>query len=299
MQQAHGEFVEQVIRPTGLVDPQVVVKPTKGQIDDLMHEIKLRTEKDERVLVTTLTKKMSEDLTDYLLENGIRVRYLHSEVDTLRRVELLRELRKGDYDVLVGINLLREGLDLPEVSLVAILDADKEGFLRSGRSLIQTIGRAARNVSGEVHMYADKMTPSMTAAIEETDRRRAKQIAHNEANGLRPEPLRKKIHDILDDIYREAEDTDAAVGGQLVGGGGRQMSRGKGPVPETRSKARSKSVPTREGMARAELAQLIQDLNDQMLAAARELQFELAARIRDEMGELKKELRGMDAAGVK
>jgi excinuclease ABC subunit B len=299
MQQAQGEFVEQVIRPTGLVDPQVVVKPTKGQIDDLMHEIRVRTEKDERVLVTTLTKKMAEDLTDYLLENGIRVRYLHSEVDTLRRVELLSELRKGDYDVLVGINLLREGLDLPEVSLVAILDADKEGFLRSGRSLIQTIGRAARNVSGEVHMYADKMTPSMRDAIEETDRRRAKQVAHNEANGLRPEPLRKKIHDILDDIYREAEDTDAAVGGQLVGGGGRQMSRGKGPVPETRSKSRNTSTPTRNGMARAELAQLIQDLNDQMLAAARELQFELAARIRDEVSVLKKELRGMDVAGVK
>jgi excinuclease ABC subunit B len=298
MQQAQGEFVEQVIRPTGLVDPQVVVKQTKGQIDDLMHEIRLRTERDERVLVTTLTKKMAEDLTDYLLENGIRVRYLHSEVDTLRRVELLKELRKGDYDVLVGINLLREGLDLPEVSLVAILDADKEGFLRSGRSLIQTIGRAARNVSGEVHMYADKITPSMRDAIEETDRRRAKQIAHNEANGITPTALRKKIHDILDDIYREAEDTDAAVG-PMVGGGGRQMSRGKAPVPETRSKARASNGTAREGMARAELAQLIQDLNDQMLAAARELQFELAARIRDEMSELKKELRGMDMAGVK
>jgi excinuclease ABC subunit B len=301
MQQAQGEFVEQVIRPTGLVDPQVVVKPTKGQIDDLMHEIRLRTERDERVLVTTLTKKMSEDLTDYLLEAGIRVRYLHSEVDTLRRVELLKELRKGDYDVLVGINLLREGLDLPEVSLVAILDADKEGFLRSGRSLIQTIGRAARNVSGEVHMYADKMTPSMRDAIEETDRRRAKQVAHNEANGIVPTALRKKIHDILDDIYREAEDTDAAVGGHTVGGGGRQMSRGKGPVPETRSRGRSAAAttPARAGMARIELAQLIQDLNDQMLAAARELQFELAARIRDEMHGLKKELRAMDVAGVK
>jgi excinuclease ABC subunit B len=299
MQQAQGEFVEQVIRPTGLVDPQVVVKQTKGQIDDLMHEIRLRTERNERVLVTTLTKKMAEDLTDYLLENGIRVRYLHSEVDTLRRVELLKELRKGDYDVLVGINLLREGLDLPEVSLVAILDADKEGFLRSGRSLIQTIGRAARNVSGEVHMYADKMTPSMRDAIDETNRRRAKQIAHNEATGVKPQALRKKIHDILDDIYREAEDTDAAVGGPMVGGGGRQMSRGKAPVPETRSKARASAGPARAGMARAELAQLIQDLNDQMLAAARELQFELAARIRDEMAELKKELRGMDMAGVK
>ncbi|WP_305786419.1 excinuclease ABC subunit UvrB [Symbioplanes lichenis] len=300
MGEAQGEYVEQVIRPTGLVDPEVVVKPTKGQIDDLMHEIKLRTERDERVLVTTLTKKMAEDLTDYLLENGIRVRYLHSEVDTLRRVELLKELRKGDYDVLVGINLLREGLDLPEVSLVAILDADKEGFLRSGRSLIQTIGRAARNVSGQVHMYADKITPSMREAIEETDRRRAKQVAYNEAHGIKPEPLRKKIHDILDDIYREAEDTDTTLGSHSVGGAGRQMSRGKAPVPETRSKGRAAATaPAREGMARAELAQLIQDLNDQMLAAARELQFELAARIRDEMSELKKELRGMDVAGVR
>ena len=291
--QSQGEFVEQVIRPTGLVDPQVVLKPTKGQIDDLMHEIKLRTERDERVLVTTLTKKMAEDLTDYLLEHGIRVRYLHSEVDTLRRVELLSELRKGDYDVLVGINLLREGLDLPEVSLVAILDADKEGFLRSGRSLIQTIGRAARNVSGEVHMYADKVTPSMEQAIDETNRRREKQVAHNLANGIQPTALRKKIHDILDDIYKDAEDTDA-----LVGGGGRQMSRGKGPVPETRSRGKATTTSS-AGMARADLAQLIQDLNDQMLGAARELQFELAARIRDEIGVLKKELRDMDVAGVK
>ncbi|HEX7746282.1 MAG TPA: excinuclease ABC subunit UvrB [Micromonosporaceae bacterium] len=296
LQQSGGEFVEQVIRPTGLVDPQVVVKPTKGQIDDLMHEIKVRTERDERVLVTTLTKKMAEDLSDYLLEHGIRVRYLHSEVDTLRRVELLRELRKGDYDVLVGINLLREGLDLPEVSLVAILDADKEGFLRSGTSLIQTIGRAARNVSGQVHMYADKMTPSMANAIEETNRRRAKQVGYNEANGIKPEPLRKKIHDILDDIYREAEDTE---GGRAVGGAARQLSRGKAPVRETRSRARAGTVTSREGMARADLAQLIQDLNEQMLAAARELQFELAARIRDEVAELKKELRGMDTAGVR
>ncbi|MEV4695758.1 excinuclease ABC subunit UvrB [Micromonospora echinospora] len=295
LERSQGEFVEQVIRPTGLIDPEVVVKPTKGQIDDLMHEIKLRTERDERVLVTTLTKKMAEDLSDYLLENGIRVRYLHSEVDTLRRVELLRELRKGDYDVLVGINLLREGLDLPEVSLVAILDADKEGFLRSGRSLIQTIGRAARNVSGQVHMYADKITPSMANAIDETNRRRAKQIAHNEANGIRPEPLRKKIHDILDDIYREAEDTENSN----VGGAVRQLSRGKAPVKETRSRRGAAGTPSREGMARADLANLIQELNDQMLAAARELQFELAARIRDEVADLKKELRGMDAAGVR
>src|SRR5438067_9869637 len=213
LREASG-VVEQIIRPTGLVDPEVVLKPTKGQIDDLVHEIRLRTEKDERVLVTTLTKKMAEDLTDYLLELGIKVRYLHSEVDPLRRVELLRELRRGDYDVLVGINLLREGLDLPEVSLVAILDADKEGFLRSGTSLVQTIGRAARHVSGQVHMYADKMTPSMANAIDETNRRRAKQVAYNEANGIDPQPLRKKIGDILDDIYREADDAE-----QLVGGG--------------------------------------------------------------------------------
>jgi excinuclease ABC subunit B len=296
--QTQGEFVEQVIRPTGLVDPKVVVKPTKGQIDDLMNEIRDRTERNERVLVTTLTKKMAEDLTDYLLEHGIRVRYLHSEVDTLRRVELLSELRKGEFDVLVGINLLREGLDLPEVSLVAILDADKEGFLRSGTSLIQTIGRAARNVSGEVHMYADKMTPSMANAIDETNRRRDKQVAYNQANGIEPAPLRKKIHDILDDIYRDAEDTEVAI----VGGGGRQMSRGKAPVPETRSRgnrSKSSSTPSAVGMARSDLAQLIQDLNDQMLGAARELQFELAARIRDEIGVLKKELRDMDVAGVR
>ncbi|GAA1814700.1 excinuclease ABC subunit UvrB [Luedemannella flava] len=297
LEQTQGEFVEQVIRPTGLVDPEVVVKPTKGQIDDLMHEIKVRSERDERVLVTTLTKKMAEDLTDYLLEHAIRVRYLHSEVDTLRRVELLRELRKGDYDVLVGINLLREGLDLPEVSLVSILDADKEGFLRSGTSLIQTIGRAARNVSGEVHMYADKVTPSMAHAIEETNRRRAKQVAYNEANGVDPQPLRKKIGDILDDIYREAEDSEEKY--SPVGGSGRQQSRGKAPVKETRStRSRAISAPT-EGLARAELAQLITDLTEQMLAAARELQFELAARIRDEIAELKKEVRQMDVAGAR
>jgi excinuclease ABC subunit B len=219
-------------------------------------------------------------------------------VDTLRRVELLKELRLGDYDVLVGINLLREGLDLPEVSLVAILDADKEGFLRSDKSLIQTIGRAARNVSGQVHMYADKVTPSMANAIDETNRRRDKQMAHNLANGIDPQPLRKKIHDILDDIYREAEDSEGAVaasGGALVGGSGRQMSRGKAPVKETRSRSRAIAAPT-EGMARAELSRLVQELTDQMLAAARELQFELAARIRDEVAELKKELRQMDAA---
>ncbi len=295
-----GDVVEQVIRPTGLVDPEVVVKPTKGQIDDLVHEIRLRTEKDERVLVTTLTKKMSEDLTDYLLELGIKVRYLHSEVDTLRRVELLRELRQGEYDVLVGINLLREGLDLPEVSLVAILDADKEGFLRSGTSLIQTIGRAARNVSGQVHMYADTITPSMATAIEETNRRREKQIAYNREHGIDPQPLRKKIVDILDGIYRAAEDAEAST--ELLGGSGRQQSRGKAPVPGLSSrkagsvtKGRAGGIDT-QGLPRAELADLITQMNDQMLAAARELQFEVAARLRDELTELKKELRQLDAA---
>ncbi|MGY1722935.1 excinuclease ABC subunit UvrB [Blastococcus sp. SYSU DS0533] len=290
-----GEVVEQVIRPTGLVDPEVVVKPTKGQIDDLVHEIRLRTEKDERVLVTTLTKKMAEDLTDYLLELGIKVRYLHSEVDTLRRVELLRELRQGEYDVLVGINLLREGLDLPEVSLVAILDADKEGFLRSGRSLIQTIGRAARNVSGQVHMYADKITPSMAQAIEETNRRRERQIAYNTERGVDPQPLRKKIVDILDGIYRDATEAEGAT--ELLGGSGRQQSRGKSPVPGLSSKAKGKagSIDV-QGLPRNELADMITQMNEQMLAAARELQFEVAARLRDELNELKKELRQFDAA---
>src|SRR6185369_14250137 len=277
-----GEFVEQVIRPTGLVDPEVVVKPTKGQIDDLVHEIRVRAERDERVLVTTLTKKMAEDLTDYLLELGVRVRYLHSEVDTLRRVELLRELRLGEFDVLVGINLLREGLDLPEVSLVSILDADKEGFLRSTRSLIQTIGRAARNVSGQVHMYADRVTDSMRFAIEETERRRAKQVAYNEANGIDPQPLRKKIADILDQVYREADDVP-------VGGSGRNASRGKRAAGEPgRASASSGIVAGRDtaNMPRAELADLVQQLSEQMLAAARDLQFELAARLRDEIADL-------------
>ncbi len=300
LQRVGGDVVEQVIRPTGLVDPEVVIKPTKGQIDDLLHEIRQRAERDERVLVTTLTKRMAEDLTDYLLENGVRARYLHSEVDTLRRVELLRELRIGDYDVLVGINLLREGLDLPEVSLVAILDADKEGFLRSGTSLIQTIGRAARNVSGQVHMYADTVTPSMRRAIDETNRRREKQVAYNEANGINPQPLRKRIADILDQIVREDADTE-----QLIGGGGRQQSRGKSPVPGLSSRARaaahaagSAEAGASSSAARGELVGLISELTEQMHAAAAELQFEVAARLRDEIRDLKHELRGMHAAGV-
>ncbi|MGH8868646.1 MAG: excinuclease ABC subunit UvrB [Actinomycetes bacterium] len=287
--------VEQIIRPTGLVDPQVVVKKTRGQIDDLVHEIRTRAEKDERVLVTTLTKKMSEDLTDYLLELGVRVRYLHSEVDTLRRVELLRELRLGEYDVLVGINLLREGLDLPEVSLVSILDADKEGFLRSETSLIQTIGRAARNVSGEVHMYADSVTPSMQRAIDETNRRREKQLAFNREKGIDPQPLRKRIADILDSIAREDADTTT-----LIGGSGRQQSRGKAPVPGLSSRAGQAGAHAHDlaSLPAAELADLIVQLTDQMHAAAAELQFELAARLRDEVNELKRELRGMREAGV-
>ncbi|HUZ38745.1 MAG TPA: excinuclease ABC subunit UvrB [Streptosporangiaceae bacterium] len=294
LQRAGGEVVEQVIRPTGLIDPQVIIKQTKGQIDDLVHEIRQRAERSERVLVTTLTKKMSEDLTDYLLELGIRARYLHSEVDTLRRVELLRELRLGEYDVLIGINLLREGLDLPEVSLVSILDADKEGFLRSGTSLIQTIGRAARNVSGQVHMYADKITPSMQRAIDETDRRRDKQIAYNTEHGIDPTPLRKRIADILDQLIREDADTE-----RLIGGAGRQQSRGKAPVPGLSSRARAAAEGTGHGSAaRSDLVALISELTDQMHAAAAELQFEVAARIRDEIRDLKQELRGMQAAGV-
>jgi excinuclease ABC subunit B len=301
MGQTGGEFVEQVIRPTGLVDPEVVVKSTQGQIDDLVHEVRIRAERNERVLVTTLTKKMAEDLTDYLLELGIQVRYLHSEVDTLRRVELLRQLRLGEFDVLVGINLLREGLDLPEVSLVAILDADKEGFLRSGTSLIQTIGRAARNVSGQVHMYADRVTDSMRRAIDETDRRRAKQVAYNTERGLDPQPLRKKINDILERVYAEAGDTSDTVAVQ-VGGSGRNASRGKRAAGEPgRARGSGGVLEGRDpsSMPRAELADLVQQLTDQMMGAARELQFELAARLRDEIADLKKELRGMDAAGLR
>jgi len=276
----NNDVVEQVIRPTGLVDPEIIIKPSKGQIDDLIHEIRIRAANGTRVLVTTLTKKMSEDLTDYLLEQGIKVRYLHSEVDTLRRVELLRELRLGEYDVLIGINLLREGLDLPEVSLVAILDADKEGFLRSHRSLIQTIGRAARNVSGEVHMYADKITDSMRLAIDETNRRRAKQVAYNLEHGLDPQPLRKKIADITDLITREDDDTELFMAEQKSGV----------RVP-TSVRESLKSIPARD------LGDLIDQLSEQMHTAASELQFELAARLRDEISELKKELRQMSQAG--
>ena len=283
MAKADG-VVEQLIRPTGLVDPQIVLKPTRGQIDDLMGEIRTRAEANERVLVTTLTKKMAEDLTDYLMENGVRTRYLHSEVDTLRRIELLRELRLGVYDVLVGINLLREGLDLPEVSLVAILDADKEGFLRSERSLIQTIGRAARNVGGQVHMYADKITASMAAAIEETNRRREKQVAYNTEHGIDPQPLRKKIADLTDLLSREDADTKELV----ARAGGRHPTT---PVPLSSDKARDLG-----DMPAGELSGLISELTEQMHSAAAELQFELAARLRDEVADLKKTLRQMLAA---
>ncbi|RUQ24491.1 excinuclease ABC subunit B [Micrococcus sp. HSID17245] len=295
--QADG-YVEQIIRPTGLVDPQVVVKPTEGQIDDLLEQIRVRTAKDERVLVTTLTKRMAEDLTDYLLEAGVKVEYLHSDVDTLRRVELLRELRKGTFDVLVGINLLREGLDLPEVSLVAILDADKEGFLRSTTSLIQTIGRAARNVSGEVHMYADNVTDSMRRAIEETERRRAVQIAYNEEHGIDPQPLRKRIADITDQLAREDADTAdflKGMGGVKSGfdfGMGHRGLSSLDRAPATGEGAEAPAVDPASLPAK-DLADLIEQMSQQMHQAATDLQFELAARLRDEVGELKKELRQM------
>lgn len=281
--------VEQIIRPTGLVDPKIVVKPTDGQIDDLMEEILLRSEKNERVLVTTLTKKMAEDLTEYLAERGVLVEYLHSDVDTLRRVELLRELRMGRFNVLVGINLLREGLDLPEVSLVSILDADKEGFLRSTTSLIQTIGRAARNVSGEVHMYADQVTDSMRAAIEETERRREKQLAYNREHGIDPQPLRKKIADVTDMLAREEIDTESLLGTGYRGAG-------SGPDAQTR---RQTGQDVRERLANqneSSLAELIAELTAQMHEAAKQLQFEVAARLRDEVQDLKKELRQMREA---
>ena len=276
LEAAHGEFVEQVIRPTGLVDPKVTVKPTKGQIDDLIDEIRVRVEKNERVLVTTLTKRMAEDLTDYLLDNGVKVRYLHSDIDTLQRVELLRQLRLGEFDVLVGINLLREGLDLPEVSLVAILDADKEGFLRSTKSLIQTIGRAARNVSGGVIMYADQVTESMEEAISETERRREIQLAYNKEHGIDPQPLRKKIADILDQVY---ENTDGEAENGVA------------------SDTAVVSKPDVSEMASDQVQALIDDLTKQMGAAARELKFELAGRLRDEIADLRKELRGMKDTG--
>jgi excinuclease ABC subunit B len=274
--------VEQIIRPTGLIDPEIIVKPSEGQIDDLLEEIRIRTGRDERVLVTTLTKKMAEELTDFLTEAGVRVRYLHSDVDTLRRVELLTELRQGVYDVLVGINLLREGLDLPEVSLVAILDADKEGFLRSSTSLIQTIGRAARNVSGQVHMYADVMTDSMKRALDETDRRREKQVAYNLERGIDPQPLRKRIADITEALAREGADTAAL----LAGRDGKKRS----PTPNLKREGRGAEAANG-------IESIIADLNEQMLQAAAELKFELAGRLRDEVADLKKDLRQMEAAG--
>ncbi|MGO2004029.1 excinuclease ABC subunit UvrB, partial [Arthrobacter rhombi] len=284
-------FVQQIIRPTGLLDPEIIVKPTKGQIDDLLEEIRSRTANNERILVTTLTKRMAEDLTGYLTEHGVKVEYLHSDVDTLRRVELLRELRMGVFDVLVGINLLREGLDLPEVSLVAILDADKEGFLRSGTSLIQTIGRAARNVSGQVHMYADRITDSMAHAISETNRRRQIQDAYNKERGVDPMPLRKKIADITDQLAREDADTQELLDNQRLAKGAR---RSKSTAVQAESKVR------KDGLAAApaeDLVDLITDLTEQMHGAAEELKFELAARLRDEVGDLKKELRQMQQAG--
>ena len=282
--------VEQIIRPTGLVDPRIVVKPTQGQIDDLLEEVRARVDRDERVLVTTLTKRMAEDLATYLADRGVRVEYLHSDVDTLRRVELLRELRLGKFDVLVGINLLREGLDLPEVSLVSILDADKEGFLRSTRSLIQTVGRAARNVSGEVHMYADQVTPAMAEAIEETERRRTKQLAYNDSHGIDPQPLRKRIADVTDMLAREDVDT-----AELLAGGYRGHE--ERAVVGRRKKAAEATVRERlAGAAQSDLTGLINELTQQMHAAAEDLQFELAARLRDEIRDLKKELRDMRAA---
>ncbi len=304
LSQADG-VVEQIIRPTGLIDPQIVVKETQGQIDDLMDEIRLRVERDERVLVTTLTKRMAEDLTEYLVEHGVKVQYLHSDVDTLRRVELMTELRKGVFDVLVGINLLREGLDLPEVSLVSILDADKEGFLRSNRSLIQTIGRAARNVSGEVHMYADKITASMEFAIDETNRRREIQIAHNKKHGIDPQPLRKKIADITDQLAREDADTQDLMSGMAGIKTGFDYGMGnRGYTATITEEQQQASVATADGKVAKlaavpanDLTDLIQQMSDQMHQAAIDLNFELAARLRDEVHELKKELRDMQREG--
>ena len=312
LSQADG-YVEQIIRPTGLVDPEIIVKPTKGQIDDLLEQIQERTERDERVLVTTLTKRMAEDLTEYLVQHGVRVQYLHSDVDTLKRVELLRELRLGTFDVLVGINLLREGLDLPEVSLVAILDADKEGFLRSTTSLIQTIGRAARNVSGQVHMYADTVTDSMRTAIDETNRRREIQQAYNREHGIDPQPLRKKIADITDVLAREEEDTHELLQLRKSGKkGSRTVEAGAKTGSSTSSKIAASTPESDALLAKAQdrvradglaaepaedLLELIEQLSEQMRLAAENLQFELAARLRDELTDLKKEFRQMREAG--
>ena len=272
--------VEQVIRPTGLIDPEVVVKPTRGQIDDLIAEIRARSENDERVLVTTLTKKMAEDLTDYLLESGIRVRYLHSEIDTVQRIEILRELRLGEFDALIGINLLREGLDLPEVSLVTILDADKEGFLRSETSLIQTIGRAARNVNGTVVMYADQLTDSMQRAIDETNRRRKLQLQYNAEHGIDPQTIRKKVGDIIQ-MARAAE----------------AGTPYRATVPNLKGKRGKRAdAPDVSELPQEDLAKLIQSLSDEMNEAAADLRFEYAARLRDEISDLKRELRGMQEA---
>src|SRR5680860_565804 len=302
-EQTHSDAViEQLVRPTGLVDPRIEVRPVRSQVDDVLSEINERAAINERVLITTLTKRMAEDLTEYLFEHGVRVRYLHSDIGTVERVEIIRDLRLGEFDALVGINLLREGLDLPEVSLVAILDADKEGFLRSDKSLIQTIGRAARNVSGQVHMYADKVTRSMEAAIDETNRRREKQVAYNLALGVDPQPLRKKIADITEMLAREDADTE-----QLLGGSGRQQSRGKvstgstrrAPVPGLSSKDAGRHGTDLVGLPSQDLADLVQQLTEQMHAAAAELHFELAARLRDEISELKKELRQMVEAGAR
>jgi excinuclease ABC subunit B len=276
-------IVEQIIRPTGLVDPEVLVRPTKGQIDDLIDEIRKRVEADQRTLVTTLTKKMAEDLTDYLLEMGLRVRYLHSEIDTVERIEILRDLRAGEFDTLIGINLLREGLDLPEVTLVAILDADKEGFLRSGTSLIQTIGRAARNVDGQVIMYADSVTPSMDRAIGETNRRRKLQIDYNTEHGIDPQTVRRRMTDIIQHLRGDDD------------GPARKGRKGRSPLAATRRRG-SDSAGT--GMPRADLERLIQSLEEEMHEAAKDLRFEYAARLRDEVGELRRELRGMVEAGV-
>ena len=270
--QVSKAVVEQIVRPTGLVDPEVQIRPTKGQIDDLIHEIRGRAENDQRVLVTTLTKKMAEDLTDYLVEVGIRVRYMHAEVDTIQRIEIVRDLRLGEFDVLVGINLLREGLDLPEVSLVAILDADKEGFLRSETSLVQTIGRAARNVDGTVLMYADSVTDSMRAAIGETQRRRQIQLAYNTEHGIDPQTIRKQVTDILLSLRGE--------------------EAGVASSKEERRIATPADIPTEE------LGRLIQGLEEEMHQAAKELRFEYAARLRDEVHELRKELRQLKEAGV-